>query len=559
MELFKVSRRRQFAKKLKLILLISLFLIYLCKHLTFNPTIMKKFLSIILLFALNLGCTEKDGTIKDPMDIFADKLGTTLADGVKKKDIKRIENNDIRDVAMSLYKDKYSTYCRVAKYNAILSTQELGRQLHTGNGYSNYEGITGIYIEEGEQMIIVDNLAEDKIIKLLIPDWNRRAHKGIEPSKDPNGWGLKKDMYAISNGLNKVNIKRSGLAYISYYSDKPETENEISVHFLNDKVNGYFDITKHTNKDWKILLNSAVAPIMDARGRHCQIAYPVSALKKHTKGEGVELISNYDSLIRRQHRLIGLEKYNKIPKNRILARVNYNYYMFRDWDGVAYMGGYGYSYAMGMVADPDVVITGDPSWGFSHEIGHVHQLRPDLNWGGLGEVSNNIATMYVTKSFGMKSRLSEDKIYEKARKTILDKRVSFLKSDDVMCRLVPFWQLELYFSQNGYKDFYPDLYEELRKNADARESLVDSKKGSKMYTNSYFQLNFVKTACKVAKLDLTDFFDKWGFFYVGNFDNKDYGGSYSYSMTATEVAKIKKEIKNMNLPRPTEDITTYED
>ena len=493
------------------------------------------------------------------MDIFGDKLGTTLAEGVSKRDIKRIEDADIREVAMALYKKEYNTNYRVAKFDANLSTEELGRQLHTGSGYSNYEGITGIYIEEGEQIIIVDSLAEHKVIKLLIPNWNRRAHKGIDPSKDPNGWGLEKDMYNISNGVNRVNIKRSGLAYISYYSDKPETENDISVHFLNDKVNGYFDITKNDNNDWNILLKKAVYPIMDARGRHSQLAYPVTALKRYAIGQGVELISNYDSLIRRQHRFIGLEKYNKVPKNRILARVNYNYYMFRDSDGVAYMGEPGTSYAMGKVADPAVVITGDPSWGFSHEIGHVHQLRPDLNWAGLGEVSNNIVTMYVTKSFGMRSRLSEEGSYAKARETIIDKRLSFLTSGDVMCRLVPFWQLELYFSQNGYKDFYADLHEEIRNKADKREEFSYSKEETERYYSSCYQLEFVKTACKVSKLDLTDFFDKWGFFYVGEFETNGYGGRIKYNLTADRVAKVKKEIRNMKLKKPTEDITTYED
>ena len=69
---------------------------------------------------------------------------------------------------------------------------------------------------------------------------------------------------------------------------------------------------------------------------------------------------------------MGLVKYKKVPKNRILARVNFNYYMFRDGDGVAYLGNKG---TMRMVADPSVVIKGDPCWGFSHEVGHVLQMR----------------------------------------------------------------------------------------------------------------------------------------------------------------------------------------
>lgn len=76
--------------------------------------------------------------------------------------------------------------------------------------------------------------------------------------------------------------------------------------------------------------------------------------------------------------------------------------MFRDGDGVAYMGT-NPGNAMGMVVKPESVIKGDPCWGFNHEVGHVHQLRPYLNWGGLGEVSNNIVTLYVTTHLGNKS------------------------------------------------------------------------------------------------------------------------------------------------------------
>ena len=515
---------------------------------------MKNLLSVVLLLLSCSVCSAKGDKTNDPMEVFGDKMGTSLARRVKAKDIIKIQDAELRELAIALYNKTYSTDYRVAKYNAVLNPNELGRQLHIGNGYSNYEGMTGIYLEAGEQTILVDNIAEGKEIKLLVPNWNRRAPEGMDPTKDPKGWGLHKDVYKIANGVNKIEIKKSGLAYISYYSDKPETENEITVHFLNDKVNGYFDITKNDNNDWDSLLKNAVYPIMDAKGRYVQIAYPVIDLQKHAAGRGVDLMSNYDSLVKRQHRFIGLEKYNKIPKNRILARVNFNYYMFRDGDGVAYMGA-PQGYAMGMVANPDVVISGDPCWGFSHEVGHVHQLRPYLNWGGLGEVSNNIISMYVTKSFGVKSRLSAGKSYAKARESIIDKKISYLQSGDVMCRLVPFWQLQLYFAQNGNKDFYPDLFEELRKNANTAGGGWGDR-GKNEVTEH--QLNFVKTVCKVAKVDLTDFFEKWGYFYVGEFVIGDYG-TFNYKMTDEMVAKTKKEIKDMNLPQPKEDVTTYED
>lgn len=178
---------------------------------------------------------------------------------------------------------------------------------------------------------------------------------------------------------------------------------------------------------------------------------------------GVELINNYDSLVYLQHHLMGLVKYGRVPTNRILSRVNYNYYMFRDGDGVAYMGAQP-GYAMNLVVDPDRVILGDPCWGFSHEVGHVHQLRPYFNWGGLGEVSNNVFSLFVNTHFGTISRILDQDNYTKSRESIIDGRISYLQDEDVFNRLVPFWQLQLYFAGEGNNpDFYPDLFEAFRR------------------------------------------------------------------------------------------------
>lgn len=355
-----------------------------------------------------------------------------------------------------------------------------------------------------------------------------------------------------------------GLAYIDFYSDEPQKENSIQVHFVAGKVNGFFDVGKNNNNDWNKLIDNAVYPVIDAKGRHIQIAYPVEACKKYAYGKGVELIANYDSLVYRQHRILGLIKYNRVPDNHILARVNHNYYMFRDGDGVAYMGT-DPGNAMALVVDPARVVKGDPCWGFSHEVGHVHQLRPYLNWGGLGEVSNNIFSLYGTTSFGNKSRISEQKNYQKARDSIIARKICYLQDNDVFNRLIPFWQLQLYFTGAGNNpDFYPDLFEAFRKQGNAERA---AQRGGRRSNGGWgdrgnnpvpYQLNFVKTACEVSKTDLTEFFDQYGFFYVGQFEFGDYG-NYKYELTREMADKTKADIKAMNLPKPQVDLTKLED
>ena len=44
------------------------------------------------------------------------------------------------------------------------------------------------------------------------------------------------------------------------------------------------------------------------------------------------------------------------------------------------------------------------------------------------------------------------------------------------------------------------------------------------------QFEFVKLCCDAGQLDLTAFFDKWGFFWVGTLTVDDYG-KFSYTIT----------------------------
>ncbi|MFD2919489.1 M60 family metallopeptidase [Terrimonas rubra] len=527
---------------------------------------MKKLVSALLLLAVfNTVLTAQDAAaVQQDLSYFETPMAVSLKKKTKQKDLAKIKDPQLRQVATQLLGKQYAPQYRMAKYKAWLTPTTLGKELMIGDGYSKYENMTGIYLPEGRHLVLVNNIAAGKEIKLVVPNWDRRAPEGIKPDKDPAGWGIKKQDFVLQNGVNIIDVKnKGGLAYIDYFSDEPAKEKEIEVHFPAAAVNGYFDITKHTDADWNKLIDNAVYPIIDAKGKHVQVVYPAADCKKYAYGRGVELINNYDSLIRLQHIILGLVKYNKVPENHILSRVNFNYYMFRDGDGVAYMG-VNPGNAMPLVVDPSRVIKGDPCWGFSHEVGHVHQLRPFLNWGGLGEVSNNIFAVYGTTSFGNKSRISEQKNYQKARDSIIARKICYLQDNDVFNRLVPFWQLQLYFAgTGGYKDFYPDLFEAFRKQGEAERKVNGANTrsggwGARGRNPATYQLNFVKTVCEVSKVDLTEFFDKYGFFHVGNFEFGDYG-NYKYELTQAMADECRAAIKAMNLPKPKVDLTTLED
>lgn len=478
------------------------------------------------------------------LEVFTDGSCSALKPGIKARKIKGIKNPLLKDIAQQLYDKTYDGEYRIQQYNAVTSPEVTAKKLKIGRGFSKYENVTGIFLPEGKTLVFVGNTGGNKI-ELLMPDLMRQPTEGYEPTKDPNGWGLKCQRVEIYEGVNIIDVDYDCNAYISYFADDPSAVPAITVHFPLGQVNGYFDIEKHTDEDWNRMLDNAVSPIMDARGKFIQVAYPVEYFKEYTYGRGRELINNYDRMLLSQYTFMGLKKYGKLPPNRIFARVNFNYYMFRDGDGVAYLGN---KSTMRMVAEPSVVISGDPCWGFSHEVGHVLQMQPQMTWGGMTEVSNNLFSMYTTTGLGNSSRLKNDGHYPAAREKLLGKGVSYLQDGDFFERLVPFWQLHLYFSRNGKPEFYADLMEHFRNTPDAG-------RGNESINN---QFEFMKAACDIGQTDLTRFFEQWGFFYTGDIELDDYA-KYSFTVTQKQVDDTKAYIASKNYPEPNIDITTLED
>jgi hypothetical protein len=503
-------------------------------------------LSLPLRSPAALGATNDREALKADMQFFTDAGCSELKQSVSSKDLDGFKSELLRTVAASMLSNTYDTTYRGASYEAYPSPRELARTLKLGDGFSRYENITGVCLDEGENVVFVGPTG-GKELSLLIPDWMRKPAEGVEPTKDPNGWGLHRQKLRLEEGMNVIQVKKGGNVYISYYDDDAEKAPRVRVHFPTGKVNGFFDPLRHTNEDWNRLLDHAVSPIMDARGKHIQVAYPVEWFNVYTRGKGVELIRNYDAMLNHHYTLMGLVKYKKVPRNHILARVNFNYYMFRDEDGVAYLGNKG---TMRMVADPSVVITGDPCWGFCHETGHVLQMSPQMTWGGMTEVSCNLFSLYTGGQLGNSSRLKAQNNYGSARKNIIEAepRKSFLQARDVFDRLVPFWQLHLYFSQNGRPDFYADVMEEMRRRPDAG-------KGKDSIRN---QFEFVKICCDVGQVDLTDFFDKWGFFWVGELNVNDYG-KYRYNLTQEMVDDVRSHIAQKKYEKPAADVTLLQE
>lgn len=473
---------------------------------------------------------------------FCDWTASELAEGFKSKKLKEFSSPLMRQLAEQLQAGTYESRYLLHSYKPVPSNKVLAKKLKLYDGYSRYENITGVYLEQGENVVLVGDLY-GRNVNLLIPDWMRQPTPGYEPTKDPEGWGLKKQRIDLHEGVNVIYVEKAGNVYIDYFADDPETAPAVTIHFVTGKANGYFDAETQTNEDWKRLLDNAVSPVMDVRTRYMQLAYPVEFLKKFRYEEGKELAEAYDKIMEQQYTFNGAIKYDRIPPKRILARVNFNYFMFRDGDGVAFLGNEG---TMKSALGPNIY----SDWGVNHEIGHVMQMRPQLTWGGMTEVSNNLFTMYVARQAGQPSRLSKSHNYEKAHKNVVEaaEKPFILCVKDPFEKLVPFWQLYLYAQEKGYKDFYADLMEHMRNHP-------DKGRGNASIHNMY---EFVKVSCDLLKTDLTDFFEAWGFFVTGTFEIGDYA-NYKFDVTPKMIEETKQYIASKNYPKSGKDLTQLTD
>ena len=202
------------------------------------------------------------------------------------------------------------------------------------------------------------------------------------------------------------------------------------------------------------------------------------------------------------------------------------------------------------------------------------------------EVTNNLQSLNIQTAWcDGQSRIQQESMrgeggyfnrYDKAYSLAHVAGRPFCRIGDVFCNLVPFWQLQLYYSGvKGQKEVYMDIYEKMRRatipmmdgsevapeGASQEEVINDPDKstsptrvlradGGHVQDNGLLQLRFYKQVCEVVGEDLTDFFDFWGFFRTCDEVIDDYG-EQRLRVTDEMVRKVQDEVKALGLPKPT--------
>lgn len=423
--------------------------------------------------------------------------------------------------------------------------ESLAKELKTSR-YSGFENPTGIFYTAGEIAILnVGNLNGEEI-KLRVHNF---------------GPGGEDSVYDLQKGVNQIEIKNQGLAYIVYYTPNWKKAQPVKIEFKTGKACGYFDSQRDDNEQWKTLLSNTSSDILDIRGKYVQLAYDKESLRKYCPSDGLALINLYDSIIHIQFEIMGLTKYNRVPKNRMFGRVIWKGFMHADGMGAAF-----HQNTMKNLASPELLINN--TWGVAHEFGHVNQTRPGMKWVSTTEVTNNIFSAWTQFLFSPNQLRLEHEVCKtdngKAAGARFnwylnsalvnqeqwlcqkgpDKMTGYENGGDHFVKLGPLWQLQLYYgaARMGNPDLYADVFEKVRNTDESNLS------------NGQLQINFMKNACDAQKEDLTDFFIKAGMLKPIDKNLDDYSRG-QLTITSDDCEKLVTYAKRY--PKPQSPVIYY--
>lgn len=266
--------------------------------------------------------------------------------------------------------------------------------------------------------------------------------------------------------------------------------------------------------------------------------FHLSKMREYLPNNILSAIHLWDNIIGWQQELMGIDDVRP-------SQVNNHIFAISPEDGYMwasdYRIGFVYTYLNNILLYDNVMAAKDNAWGPAHEIGHIHQRA--INWPSSTESSNNLFSNYILYKLGKYcSRGSELSALATARcikgNAWYNMGTSTHQNEDTEIHMRMNWQLWNYYHRCGYQpDFWQKLFRLLREN---RISESDPGAG---------QLLFARMACQAANQNLTEFFERWGFFEpVDNVTIEQYG-SWNYNVTPRMISETKAFMARFPTPR----------
>jgi hypothetical protein len=466
------------------------------------------------------------------LSYFTNGTCTEVKPGITRKELESIADTTLRYIALTTFDNKIDQR-RIQECISYPNPSASADQ-NKSNKYGYVDNVTGIYLESNKDACI---FVQDGLVAPLTARIINHTLVGLNYVDVP-----------LKSGINKFKPSGSGLVYLIYSSNTPS---KVKVYFARGQVNGYYDIDKNQPGDWNKIISNTVYSNLDLKGKYSVITFTTSALQAGiTQANINDYIKTWDDIVYNEQEFTGLVKYNKMHNTRMYCKA------VTDPDAYMYATDYFTAFQVGTLNNLNTPekLRGSGIWGPAHEIGHVNQLRPGLKWPGTTEVTNNILSLYIQTTFNglSASRIQSEDLgggltrYQKAFNLFFtDPTHNHFLDSDVFCKLVPFWQLQIYFSNvKGYTDFYKDVFEKLRimQNPSLNEA----------------HLEFMKVCCDLTHEDLTDFFTEWGLLRSFTASINDYA-TYNLNVTQSSIDAAVSYVKAKGYGKPSNPIQYIQD
>lgn len=487
---------------------------------------------------------NKKNTLEEQLlTVFTDITCSEIKPDVTQEQIEALPEFFIQ-TASALKDDSYNKWekeFRIREYYPYSSADEWADKLMTRK-YGDLDNPTGIYVNEGDEVVVLVGNTHGQSISI--------QNIGEETSKGYAQTSVNGDIYPLKEGVNKLTAKQTGMLFVMYNTNiqNPDAQ-PIKIHIPlgGGKVCGFFSLKEHqTNEKYKELIDKADYKYFCVIGNAIILYFHHKQLKATVPYDILSSIELWDNMIQWQQELMGIEDvYPKQMNNHIFAISPEGGYMW------ASEGRIGFVYtALGDILRKSYLMASRNSWGPAHEIGHVHQGA--INWASTTESSNNLFSNYTIYKFGQNcSRGTELAVPEYAanvkKATLVFRRCVENKAwcdfgtdyqgEDPEMHARMNWQLWNYYHRCGYNpQFFPTLFKLMREN---RVSTQDPGENQMMYA---------RMACRAANENLTDFFERWGFFVPISMKVNQYG-TYNYIVTDAMIKETKEFMKQFPAPK----------
>lgn len=479
------------------------------------------------------GCSEMEFYTKDLLlDIFTDITCSELKPNVDKAAIEKLKSDYFKRIAYALRDGRYNEWekdFRIQEYKAYSNNEDWATKLRIKK-YTDLDNPTGIHVKKNDELIVLVGDIHGQTIYLQCIGEETTSYTEDHEYVQPSWTG---PTYSLKPGINKLTMQNDGQLFIKYITDITSSNAlpiKIHIPLGSGKVTGYFDVEKHkTDEKYAELLSKATHKYFCVRGDRIMFYFHTDKMREVVQRKIMPTLNFWNDIIKWEQELMGIENIQPSQmNNHILAISPEGSYMWGGERRIAFAKSTLYK----ILIPEKVMSEKDNVWGPAHEIGHVHQGA--INWASCTESSNNIFSNYVLYKLGKYcsrgreiSVLAESYRQKKAW-VLLGDNASY-QNEDAELHMRMQWQLWNYFHRLGnMPNFFQELFKELRTNP------------LNYYSPGAAQMQYAKAVCKVANMDMTEFFDRWGFFRPVAITNYEQYESFIYIVNQTMIDQAKE-------------------